>query len=88
MKVHSEIIYTKKSNSLDSTTNILTHHSVHSDACPKDCDFNNLTKDHKQYLHDLLDEWLNESNGTGIFYIKEEDFIPDFQTNINNLKSE
>lgn len=63
-KVHSEILYVREEDGA----------LVHSDTCPPECDFNNLNDDHKKYLHDLLDEWLNKSNGTGIFYVKEEGF--------------
>lgn len=62
-KVHSEIFY-----------DVLGGVSIHSDTCPPQCDFNNMTEKHRKYLHDLLDEWLNKSNGTGAFYIKAEDF--------------
>lgn len=62
-KVHSEIIYQKKDGI-----------NIHSDTCPSECKFDNMDDEHRKYLHDLLDEWIDESNGTGIFYIKEEGF--------------
>lgn len=62
-KVHSEIIYRKKDDI-----------PTHSDTCPPDCDFKNISKEYREYLHNLLDEWLDKSEGTGIFYIKEEGF--------------
>lgn len=64
MKVHSEIEYEKK----DGT-------GIHSDTCPKGCLFKNVTnKKWRKFIHDVLDEWLDESNGTGIFYIKQEGY--------------
>lgn len=46
--------------------------SVHSDICPPDCNFDNIkgNKDYIKLLYTCLDEWLNNSNGTGIFYIE------------------
>jgi len=29
----------------------------------------------RKFYHDCLDEWLNKSSGTGIFYLKQEGFI-------------
>ena len=57
-KVHAEIEYRRE----DETW-------VHSDICPPGCDLNNLDDEYRKYLHDCLDEWLNKSRGTGIFYI-------------------
>ena len=74
-KVHAEIEYQKP----DGTW-------IHSDICPPDCSsdkieytFKRDTGDftYRKYLHDCLDEWLDNSNGTGIFYIKDEKFKPD-----------
>jgi len=61
-KVHAEIEYQKE----DGTW-------IHSDICPSKCDFNNLDDEHKKFLHDCLDEWLEKGNGTGIFYIANND---------------
>ena len=58
-KVHAEIEYTNAEGQ-----------DVHSDVCPSECKFKNLDKEHREYLHTLLDEWINKSNGTGGFYIK------------------
>lgn len=63
MVVHAEIIYVRENGE-----------SVHSDICPSMCLFENLNEKHIKYLHDCLDEWLNNSRGTGIFYIKNENF--------------
>jgi hypothetical protein len=69
-KVHAEIEYQKP----DGTR-------VHSDICPPKCSSDNLNYiskrmdfSYQKFLHDCLDEWLNESNGTGIFYIKDEKY--------------
>lgn len=65
---HAEIIYT------DATRDNM---SIHSDVCPDDCDFNNLDEEHRGYLHRVLDEWIDKSGGTGVFYIGN--------TNDNNI---
>ena len=60
--IHAEIEFTTE----DGT-------NVHSDICPPSCSSINLSDpEYRKYLHDCLDEWLNKSNGTGGFYIKEE----------------
>ena len=60
--IHAEIEYLSE----DGT-------NVHSDICPPDCSSGNLSDpEYRKYLHDCLDEWLDKSNGTGGFYIKEE----------------
>lgn len=38
---------------------------VHSDLC---WDYP-LTEEHRKFLHDNLDEWLDRSRKTGIFYV-------------------
>lgn len=60
-KTHAEIEYTNA----DGVT-------VHSDVCPPGCDFANVTPDIREFYHTLLDEYLDESRGTGEFYIREE----------------
>lgn len=64
-KIHAEIEYTDKNGN-----------SIHSDVCPSNCEFKNIDTNYKIFLHTLLDEWLDKSNGTGIFYIKEEGYDP------------
>jgi hypothetical protein len=59
--VHGEIDYQNENGD-----------SVQSDICPPCCDFNKITPMYRQYLHELLDEWLDKSMGTGIFYIGSE----------------
>ena len=66
IKVHAEIEYQREDEERG------YKHWVHSDICPPNCDLNNLSDEYRQYLHDNLDEWLNESRGTGIFYITGE----------------
>ena len=59
-KVHGEIIYTDEKNEV-----------VHSDMYLHD---NYIKNNNRQFYHDCLDEWLDKSNGTGIFYLREEGF--------------
>lgn len=55
----------------------------HSDICPGNCDPDAMDdEEYRDFLHDNLDEWLDNSNGTGFFYIGEE------QALIDNFKSE
>lgn len=59
-EIHGEIEYVRE----DGT-------KVHSDICPKDCDSEGLKSSaYRKYLHDALDEWLDESRGTCGFYIR------------------
>lgn len=67
-KVHAEIVYTHKERG-----------SIHSDICPPKCHKDGLKdEEYRKFLHTCLDEWLNESEGTGVFYIKEQDYPIDF----------
>lgn len=69
-KVHAEIEYTRES---DNTP-------IHSDICPRECSSNNLKDpEYRKFIHDCLDEWLDNSNGTGGFYIKNQNYKFDFQ---------
>ena len=57
-KVHAEIEYA----------------GIHSDVCPPGCDADKLTDpEYRKYIHDLLDEWLDNSKGLGCFYLSHED---------------
>ena len=48
--------------------------NIHSDICPPDCSSENMGhKEWRAFIHGHLDSWLDESNGTGKFYIKGED---------------
>lgn len=61
MKVHAEVMYIEKDGE-----------EKHSDLCPKGCEMKNLDDDDRVMLHGCLDEWLNDSGGSGCFYIKAE----------------
>jgi hypothetical protein len=63
LQVHAEIQY--KTEGEDGPV------TVQSDICPPDCS-NKFTQGYREYLHDCLDEWLDNSDGTGIFYITGE----------------
>ena len=64
--VHAEIEYRSEDDERGYS------HLIHSDICPPGCDLNNLDDEYRQFLHKCLDEWLNKSQGTGIFYITGE----------------
>ena len=71
-QVHAEIQYTHKEKG-----------SIHSDICPDDCSSDNITDtDYRKFLHACLDEWLDHSNGTGMFYIKDDAFTDLPMTNV------
>jgi hypothetical protein len=62
--IHAEIEYIKK----DGTP-------IHSDVCPPGCDSNRIDKEYRKFLHEVLDEWLDQDgNHSGGFYIKEEKY--------------
>lgn len=51
------------------------NHWVHSDIEPKGCSSENLNDvEYRKFLHACLDEWLDNSNGSGTFYIEEENY--------------
>jgi len=51
---------------------------VHSDVCPAECDAKNLTDPkYRAFLHEVLDEWLDNSGGTCGFYIKDQGYCFD-----------
>ena len=77
--------------------------TVHSDIGPGGGDLNAalaVSPDFRQYLHDNLDEWLDKSDGTGIFYITgdSDQFLrgpthldpreEDLEQSINRLEAE
>ena len=41
----------------------------HSDIGPRAASLDYAHAEYRQFLHDNLDEWLDKSDGTGIFYI-------------------
>ncbi len=60
--IHAEIEYLKSDNT-----------KIHSDICPPNCSSKHLNDmKYKKFLHTCLDEWLDKSNGTGGFYVKEQ----------------
>ena len=66
-KVHAEIEYVKEDG-----------RKVHSDICPKECSSDGLSdKEYREFLHNCLDEWLNNSRGTCGFYIKDAEYTFD-----------
>jgi hypothetical protein len=69
MRFHGEISYLQ---------NVIGEESVHSDVC-FNCNPNNnevnFTQEDRDFYHSLLDEWLNNSNGTGAFWIGDLDYF-------------
>lgn len=65
-KVHSEISYVRQSDNCN----------VHSDTCPFDCNKDNISdEEYRRFIHDVLDEWIDKSNGTGFFYIGDPESL-------------
>ena len=63
MKVHAEIEYVKDGK------------NIHSDICPPKCSSDGRKyEEYRKLIHEFLDEWLDESGGTGRFYIGAENF--------------
>jgi len=62
-KVHAEIEYNNPGGA-----------GVHSDICPPGCG-TDFPEEYRQFLHECLDEWLDNSGGTGRFYIAQEGFV-------------
>jgi len=42
---------------------------VHSDLCPTNHEFSSIDAEMREMYHRCLDEWLNNSKGTGHFFI-------------------
>jgi hypothetical protein len=54
---------------------------VHSDVCHA-CDTTDgvdLRDIHRKFYHDLLDEWLDKSNGTGAFWVGDPQYFLDWE---------
>jgi len=69
--VHAEIEYLTRAEMCN---------KVHSDICPPGCSSANMDDESwRKFLHECLDEWLDTSDGTGGFYIKQEGYKFDFQ---------
>jgi hypothetical protein len=60
MGTHAEIMYDSPAG------------GIHSDVCPPKCE-PVFTPEYRKFLHDCLDEYLDKSKGTGIFYIGNTD---------------
>jgi len=60
MKIHAEIEYKNKDGL-----------SIHSDICPPNCQ-DMSDAEYRKIIHQCLDEWLDNSKGTGGMYIKNE----------------
>ena len=63
MKVHAEIEYYRNGDG----------ESVHSDICPPGCDSEEMNNPKwRKFIHACLDEWIDNSMGSGQFYISKE----------------
>jgi hypothetical protein len=66
--VHAEIEYVNENNN-----------KIYSDICPPNCSSDGLkNEDYRRFLHKCLDEWLDNSNGSCGFYIKDENYDFDY----------
>lgn len=57
----------------------IKYESVHSDICYR-CVFGKddgqpISDNHRKYLHDSLNEWLDKSDGTGIFWLGDSTYF-------------
>lgn len=69
MEIQAEIEYVRENGE-----------KIHSDIEPGGCNSASLQdEDYRKYLHKCLDEWLDSSNGTGGFYIKDVNYKFDFE---------
>ncbi len=59
--IQSEIVYKKDNNWIQ--RNIIQNNN------------NNLNSYQRNYLHCCLDEWIDNANGSGCFYLKDSDFF-------------
>lgn len=51
----------------------IEYDGVHSDICMVHNGTYAVTPDYRTFLHQCLDEWLDRSRGTGIFWIGDPD---------------
>ncbi len=49
------------------------HGPVHSDVCPGEY----FSAEYRRLIHNVLDEWMNDSQRTGFFYIGNPDSLRD-----------
>ena len=77
-KIICQIEYTRQSDGM----------SIHSDINPKKGLFSNIDAKYKKLLHECLNEWLENSNGTGAFRIYQEGTLPDvlLSSDINRVE--
>jgi hypothetical protein len=61
---------------------------IHSDVCPPDCEWRNIDDNYRKFLHLVLDEYLDNSNGTGYFYIGTIDLVEDIKSGVTALNSD
>lgn len=50
---------------------------IHSDIC-HDCGSTNgseMSEEYRKFLHDALDEWLDNANGTGAFWLGDPEYL-------------
>jgi len=52
--------------------------SVHSDICKHND--GPITDTYRKFLHDCLDEWLNQSDGTGAFWVGDPEYLKHLET--------
>ncbi len=72
MKFHGEIQYETNNG------------NVHSDICfncNPDTEDKAYSVEHRKFLHACLDEWLNQSNGTGAFWIGDPQYFKTWEDN-------
>lgn len=76
MKFCAEIQYDR---GYDEQNNPVEGYWVHSDVCfncgPNTDITKPLTDEHRRILHECLDEWLNNSNGTGAFWCGDPSYF-------------
>lgn len=52
---------------------------VHSDICHHNPDKTANMDEHRKFLHDCLDEWLNKSNGRGAFWVGDPEYFNNWE---------
>jgi hypothetical protein len=67
MSIHAEIMYDSPAGSMRGRY-----------VCPPKCE-PVFTPEYRKFLHNCLDEYLDKSKGTGIFYIGANEAIAAFQ---------
>ena len=70
MKFHGEIQY---------ETNNGNGHSDICFNCNPDAETKEYSVEHRKFLHACLDEWLNQSNGTGAFWVGDPEYFASWE---------